>query len=172
MLDVGDLVDLAGGLAVPARALVRIGNRLPGNGGELAAHGAEQGLLGHDVGEKGPEPVGPCFEAGQLGARLEALVEDRRDLGEDCLRGHPRNHLQRRLADFLNTAKPDEDIGAPGADIDQLALEVSCELVEIGGARVQVEPQAHQRSARDPDVDVTRRRGSLRGSHPAIIAGR
>ena len=153
-------------------ALVRIGNRLPWNGGELAAHGAEQGLLGHDVGEEVPEAVGPCFEAGQLGARLEALVEDRGDLREDRLRGHPRNHVQGRLADFLDTAKPDEDIGAPGADIDQLALEVGGELVEIGGPRVQVEPEAHQRSARDPNVDVTRRRGSLRGSHLAIIAGR
>ena len=51
VLDVGDLVDLAGGLAVPAGALVRIGNRLARHLGELAAHGAQQALLGHDVGE-------------------------------------------------------------------------------------------------------------------------
>jgi hypothetical protein len=65
----------------------------------------------------------------------------------------------------------DEQIGPAGADVDQLALEVGHELIEIRCTRVEMKSQPDQRSAGDPDVDVPRRRGSLGGSHPAIIAG-
>ena len=62
MLDVRDLVDLAGGLAVPARTLVRIGDRFPGDLGETAAHGAQERLLGSDVSEAGADPLGTGLE--------------------------------------------------------------------------------------------------------------
>ena len=50
VLDVGDLVDLARGLAVPAGALVRVGDGLARHLGELPAHGAQKALLGGEVG--------------------------------------------------------------------------------------------------------------------------
>ncbi len=61
-----------------------------------------------------------------------------------------------------------------GADVDQLALEVGGELVEISGARVQVKSQPDQWRLGDADIDggpADPRGFSLRGSHSAIIAG-
>ena len=69
-------------------------------------------------------------------------------------------------------AEPDHEVGALDADVDQLALELVGEFVEIGGAGIEVKSQPDERGAGDPDVDMTRRRGSLGGSHLAIIAGR
>ena len=74
--------------------------------------------------------------------------------------------------EFLGPAQPEEEIGTPDADVDQLALEVVGEILEIRGAGIQMEAQPCQWSLRDADVDVARGGGSLRGSHGAIIAGR
>ena len=83
-----------------------------------------------------------------------------RDLREDRGRSWPdaRQHLECRLASLLGTTQMDEEVGAVCADLDQLALEIGGDLLEIRGPGVHVEPQADQRSVRDPDVDVPRRR--------------
>ncbi len=83
MLHIRDLVDLARRLAVAARSLVRIGDRLAGNLGELAAHLAKHGLLRHDVTELDADPVRSSFKAGELGAHLEAFGKGRGDVGHD-----------------------------------------------------------------------------------------
>ena len=171
VLHVGDLVDLSGGLAVPARTLVRIRDRVSRHLGELAAHRPECRLLGGDVREARLDAVGTGLEARQLGAHLESLGEGRGDVIDDRLRRQAWKHLERLLPGLLDAAKVDEQIGPSGADVDQLALEVGHELIEIRCTRVEMKSQPDQRSAGDPDVDVPRRRGSLGGSHPAIIAG-
>ena len=171
VLHIGDLVDLPGSLAVPAGALVRVGDGLPRHLAELAAHGAQERLLGGDVGQPGLEAVDAGLEARELGAHVEPLAERRCHVGEDRPRSQPRQHLERLLAGFLGAAEPDEQVGQSGAHVDQLALQVGDELIEIRGTRIQMEPKADEWSAGDPDVDVPRRRGSLRGSHSAIIAG-
>src|SRR4029077_13273110 len=103
---------------------------------------------------------------------LKALVEGRRDVRKDCPRSESREHLERLPPRFLGPAQPEEEIGAPHADVDQLALEVVAEILEIRGAGIQMKAQPCQRSLRDANVDVARGRGSLRGSHGAIIAAR
>ena len=172
VLDVGDLVDLPGCLAVPARPLVRVGDGLAGHQGELTAHGAQEVLLGGDVLQAGADAVGPGLEAGELGAHLETLGERGRDLGDDRRRGHAGQHLERLLPRLLSPAEPGEEIGTPGAHIDQLPLQSGGQLIKVACARIEVKPQTDDRCACDPDIDVPRGRDSLGGSHSAIIAAR
>ena len=86
-------------------------------------------------------------------------------------RSHAGEHLERLLPGFLDGAEPDHEVGALDPDLDQPALELVGAFVEIGGAGIEVKPQPDDRGAGDPNVDMTRRRGSLGGSHLPIIAG-
>ena len=161
MLDVGDLVDLARSLAVPACPLIRVGDRLAGDLRKLPADLAEQGLLGHDIAEPGADAVGSGLEAGELGAHLEPLGEGGRDIRDDRLRRQSREHVENLLTCILDAAQLDQEVGPPGPDVDELALQVDGEIVEISSPRIQVIPKADQRGACDPDIDVTRRCDSL-----------
>jgi len=81
-------------------------------------------------------------------------------------------HLERRLTGILGTAQPEQQVCPPRPDLGQLALERGGQLLEIRRTAVHVEAQADQWRVGDPDVDVPRCCGSLRGSHTVIIAGR
>ena len=110
-------------------------------------------------------PSARSLEARQLGAHLEFLAERRCHVVKDRPRRQSRKHLEGLLAGLLGTAQAYEEIGATCTDIDQLAFQDGDLLVQVRGARVKVKSEPDERSARDPDVDVARRRGSLRGSH-------
>ena len=64
------------------------------------------------------------------------------DIGEER-RGRDESageDVERRLPGILDPAEARQQVGTPGPDVDQLALELGCKLLEIGRAAVHVKP--------------------------------
>ena len=167
VLDIGDLVDLARRLAVAAGALVRVGDRLPGHLGELGGSCVRRSDCSAVTSARRVR-----IPSARVSRRVSSVLISRSSVKVAAMSARigrrtpvPGSTSSACCRASSTRRSRDQEVGALGADLDQLALELADELLEIGGPAIQVKPQADERSAGDPDVDVPRRRGSLRGSH-------